>query len=339
MAGVRTAHPGRTKPGRTSNVSHTWISGRVGAEGEPAVSQLSLSLTWPEENEEPPDLSCGRQPPPISACVNWQLCNVNRSTAVLSGRLYFCSQRQVLEFYDIHAINAIRRRNTDIRTKMVLQIYFLSSHTVWLLRTLGFNHLFFSRLSFNGWTFISWLWMMKARAAVFLANRLRNSADIWKPRSRKLLTCGDREPIPDQYLLTSPIVLQRLQYFHKLWKDNLVLDSQYWVISRDPLLAMYYSRVFKPHSGPGRKCSLPASVTGYQPLIYYSTCWSKATQSNSLWCCLDRREECWTTEAAWRPLVFSLFPKGQTEGVAGCLCRTAGLEITRGRKLRLLDSC
>lgn len=49
--------------------------------------------------------------------------------------------------------------------------------------------------------------------------------------------------------------------------------------------------VFKPHSGPGRKCSLSASVTGYQPLIYYSTCWSKATQSNSLWCCLDRREE------------------------------------------------
>lgn len=116
--------------------------------------------------------------------------------------------------------------------------------------------------------------------------------------------------------LTSPIVLQRRQYFHKLWKDNLVLDSQYWVISRDPLLAMYYSRVFKPHSGPGRKCSLPVSVTGYQPLIYYSTCWSKATQSNSLWCCRDRRGECGTAEAARRPPVISLLPEGRMEGVA-----------------------
>lgn len=114
-------------------------------------------------------------------------------------------------------------------------------------------------------------------------------------------------------------MLQRLQYFHKLWKDNLVLDSQYWVISRDPLLAMYYSRVFKPHSGPGRKCSLPVSVTGYQPLIYYSTCWSKATQSNSLWCCLDRREERGTTEAARRPPMFCLFPKRRTEGITARL--------------------
>lgn len=150
---------------------------------------------------------------------------------------------------------------------------------------------------------------------------------------------GECEPVPYEHLLTSPIVLQRLQYFHKLWKDNLVLDSQYWVISRDPLLAMYYSRVFKPHSGPGRKCSLPASVTGYQPLIYYSTCWSKATQSNSLWCCLDRREERGTTEAARRPLVFSLFPNGRTEGVTTYLCWTVGLELTWGRQLWLLDSC
>lgn len=43
---------------------------------------------------------------------------------------------------------------------------------------------------------------------------------------------------------------------------------------------MYYSRVFKPHSGPERKCSLPVSVTGYQPLIHYLTSWSRATQSN-----------------------------------------------------------
>lgn len=89
------------------------------------------------------------------------------------------------------------------------------------------------------------------------------------------------------------------------WKDNLALDSQYWVISRDPLLAMYYSRVFKPHSVPGRKCSLPASVTGYQPLIHYSTCWSKATHSLSL--CLDRRGWCVAAAAGlWLPMT-SLF--------------------------------
>lgn len=150
----------------------------------------------------------------------------------------------------------------------------------------------------------------------FWTSVLPNDTDI-SSRVRANCSCSNYEPGPYQRLLTSPILLQGLQYFHKLWKDNLVVDSQYWVISWDPLLAMYYSRVFKPHSGPGRKCSLPVSVTGYQPLIYYSTRWSKATQSNSLWCCLDRRQECGATAAAQRPPVISLFPKGRMEGVAG----------------------
>lgn len=68
---------------------------------------------------------------------------------------------------------------------------------------------------------------------------------------------------------------------------------------------MYYSRVFKPHSVPGRKCSLPASVTGYQPLIHYSTCWSKATHSLSL--CLDRRGWCAAAVAGLWPPMTSLF--------------------------------
>lgn len=64
---------------------------------------------------------------------------------------------------------------------------------------------------------------------------------------------------------------------------------------------MYYSRVFKPHSGPGRKCSLRASVTGYQPLIHYSTCWSRATLSNSVRCWLDRKGSCGTTTDGLSP--------------------------------------
>lgn len=180
--------------------------------------------------------------------------------------------------------------------------------------------------------------MMKAGAGALSGKRL--------PKRRRHLGTVFQQTVhaatasvPYRRLLASPIVLQRLQYFHKLWKDNLVLDSQYWVISWDPLLAMYYSRVFKPHSGPGRKCSLPASVTGYQPLIYYSTRWSKATQSNSLWCCLDRREERGTTEAARRPLVLSVFPKGRKEGAIARFCWTVSLEFTWGRQVWLLVWC
>lgn len=55
---------------------------------------------------------------------------------------------------------------------------------------------------------------------------LPNHADIL---SRVLANCSrsNYEPGPYRRFLTSAILLQGLQYFHKLWKDNLVVDSQY----------------------------------------------------------------------------------------------------------------
>lgn len=97
-------------------------------------------------------------------------------------------------------------------------------------------------------------------------------------------------PASYDHLPTSHIVLRRLQYFHNRGKIILHLTPSIESFQQTHFLAMYYSRVFKPHSGPERKCSLPVSVTGYQPLIHYSTSWSRATQSNSVsCCCLDRR--------------------------------------------------
>lgn len=94
---------------------------------------------------------------------------------------------------------------------------------------------------------------------------------------------------------------------------------------------MYYSRVFKPHSGPERKCSLPVSVTGYQPLIHYLTSWSRATQSN--W------DAAWTGEGwvglhrlVWglqrfmpllSKLVFAFLPFQMEEGMDGQMDRVA----------------
>lgn len=100
---------------------------------------------------------------------------------------------------------------------------------------------------------------------------------------------SNSRPASYDHLPTFRIVLQRLQYFHNHGKIILHLTPSIESFQQTHFLAMYYSRVFKPHSGPERKCSLPVSVTGYQPLIHYSTCWSRATQSNSLRCCLDRR--------------------------------------------------
>lgn len=59
----------QSRGGRLMYHTHGLVA-RVGAEGEPAVSQLSSSLTWPEENKEAPNLSCGRPKKPISARVN-----------------------------------------------------------------------------------------------------------------------------------------------------------------------------------------------------------------------------------------------------------------------------
>lgn len=114
---------------------------------------------------------------------------------------------------------------------------------------------------------------------VFLYIYLKSSFSV--KRDYKLASCN--------YLPDWPIVLQRLQYFHNPRKIISHLTPSIESFQQTHFLAMYYSRVFKPRSGPERKCSLPVSVTGYQLLIHYLTGWSRATHSSSLRCCLDRK--------------------------------------------------
>lgn len=61
--------------------------------------QPSMSLAWPRRERGGPDMSCGRPKKKKSICegVNWQLRNVNKCTAILSGGIYFGPQRQVLQ--------------------------------------------------------------------------------------------------------------------------------------------------------------------------------------------------------------------------------------------------
>ena len=104
----------------------------------------------------------------------------------------------------------------------------------------------------------------------------------------------------------SNIVFPKLPYFHNSGKLILHLTPSIESFQQAHF-DMYYSGVFKPLTGPERKCFHPASVTGYQPLIYYSTprnrdlsmgCWPGRASELDAFITLSPPSRSWTEESS-----------------------------------------